>query len=135
MANASTIAAHRPASRLAGHRDGVDVGDRARAPQTRARAARRGGVAPGAEVELIARRALGRNAAIYIVRAGGQGMVLGVTDHMVTKLGDADMVDIDLADLVDENGSHWTAPDAGGSVPGSAWKTMLGQMRDRTVRR
>ena len=46
---------------------------------------------PGVQVDIVARRTLGRNASIAVVRAGNQHMVVGVTDHMITKLGDADL--------------------------------------------
>ena len=39
---------------------------------------------------------LGRNASIAVVRVGEQAMVVGVTDHQITKLADADLDEIDL---------------------------------------
>ena len=83
----------------------------------------------GPEVELLARRPLGRNASIAVVRVGDRSLVVGVTDHQVTKLGDADFTDIDL-----NEGNTWTVP-SGANSPASAWKTMLEQMRNRTARK
>jgi flagellar biosynthetic protein FliO len=85
--------------------------------------------AAGVQVELLARRPLGRNTSIAVVRIGERSMVVGITDHQVTKLDDADVNDIDL-----NAPTNWTvAP--GSNNPVSAWKTMLDQMRNRTVRR
>jgi len=91
------------------------------APAAGRRAAR------GPQVELVARRALGRSAAIAVVRVGDRSMVVGITDHQVTNLGDIELAELDL----DEG--TWTAP-SGATSPASAWKTMLEQMRNRTVR-
>jgi len=88
-------------------------------------------VTRGPDVELIARRPLGRNASIAVVRVGDRSLVVGVTDHQVTKLGDYEMTDIDL----DED-TTWTVPSgASTNSPATAWKTMLDQMRNRTARR
>jgi flagellar protein FliO/FliZ len=101
---------------------------------------RKRGLAPGSsrrnmrgvEVELLARKPLGRNASVAVIRVGERSMVIGVTDHYVTKLDDADVMEIDL-----EDGANWTAPPSGPPNPGpsSAWKMMLDQMRARTARR
>ena len=94
-----------------------------------------GGVAganrkPGVYVDVLARRTLGRNASIAIVRAGNQAMVIGVTDHMVTKLADTDLAAIELETAQ----SQWTASPQGPPGPTPSWKAMLDQMRDRTAR-
>jgi flagellar protein FliO/FliZ len=85
----------------------------------------------GPQVDLVARRALGRNAAIAVVRVGERSMVIGITDHQVTNLGEVDLTDDDL-DM--NEGNTWTVP-SGANGPASAWKTMLEQMRNRTARR
>jgi flagellar protein FliO/FliZ len=94
-----------------------------------------GGAASGARrsnvsVDIVARRTLGRNASIAIVRTGNQAMVIGVTDHMVTKLADTDLDAIEL----DNAGDQWTAPASGPTGPAPSWKAMLNQMRDKTAR-
>ena len=94
-------------------------------------AARRHG--RGVQVELLARRPLGRNASIAVVRVGERSMVVGVTDHQVTKLDDADVAEIEEINL-SKSGNTWTVPH-GDAVPTSPWKTMLDQLRDRTARR
>ena len=101
---------------------------------------KRRGIAPGpnrrqargVQVELLARRPLGRNTSIAVVRVGERALVVGVTDHNVTKLDETSVDDIDLMD----DGTTWTVPSGAGlSAPGTAWKAMLEQLRNRTVRR
>jgi flagellar biosynthetic protein FliO len=86
----------------------------------------------GPQVDLVARRALGRNAAIAVVRVGDRSMVVGITDHQVTNLGDVELLPGDNIDL--NEGNTWTVS-SGANGPASAWKTMLEQMRNRTARR
>jgi flagellar biosynthetic protein FliO len=86
----------------------------------------------GPQVDLVARRALGRNAAIAVVRVGERSLVIGITDHQVTNLGEVELTDVDNIDL--NEGNTWTVP-SGANGPASAWKTMLEQMRNRTARR
>jgi len=91
------------------------------------RAARR-----GVDVELLARKPLGRNASIAVVRAAGKAMIVGITDHQVTKLDDVEIEEIDLEDPAV---GQWTAGARGPVGSGSAWKAMLEQVRERTIRR
>jgi len=86
---------------------------------------------PGVHIDVLARRTLGRNASIAVVRAGEQALIIGITDQQVTKLGDADLSTIDLSDAE----GQWTAAPQGPDGPSPTWKTMLEQLRDRTVRR
>ncbi len=84
----------------------------------------------GAQVDLLARKPLGRNASIAVVRVGTRSIVVGVTEHQVTKLDD-----VDLTDVADEDGgTSWTVPQ-GPDGPTPAWRTMLEQLRERTTRR
>ena len=85
---------------------------------------------PGVYVDIVARRTLGRNASIAVVRTGNQAMVIGVTDHMVTKLGDTDLDAIELESAE----SQWTAAPQGPTGPSPSWKAMLDQLREKTVR-
>jgi flagellar protein FliO/FliZ len=85
---------------------------------------------PGVSVDVLARRTLGRNASIAVVRTGKQAMVIGVTDHMVTKLADTDLDEIEIQNA----GSQWTAPSQGPPGPTPSWKAMLDQLRDKTAR-
>jgi flagellar biogenesis protein FliO len=86
----------------------------------------------GAQVEVLARKPLGRNATIAIVRAGNKSMVLGVTDSTVTLLGDIDL-DEDEFEIDELEAPRTGLPSAfnGATKP---WKTMLEGLRDRTVR-
>lgn len=83
------------------------------------------------DIELLARKSLGKNAAIAIVRAGEQAMVVGITDHQITKLADTELEEIEL----DDADASWTAPEGTPAGPVSPWKTMLDQMRERSTRR
>jgi flagellar protein FliO/FliZ len=114
--------------------------------------ARRGN---GPRLDLVARRGLGRNAQVAVVRTNGRDLILGVTDHQVTLLAETEVVEIDLDDIdgVDDTdtssdgatgalagkrrGRARTAPPNGGqfATPGQAWKTMFEHLRERTVRR
>jgi flagellar protein FliO/FliZ len=86
---------------------------------------------PGVEVEVLARRTLGRNASVAVVRAAGKGMVLGVTDSQVTLLGDAEIDELEL----ETGDAQRTGVSIAGSGVTTPWKTMLEGLRDRTVRR
>jgi flagellar protein FliO/FliZ len=82
----------------------------------------------GPELELVARKPLGRNASIAVVRVGERSLVVGVTEHQVTNLGEIEEADIELY----EDNTWTVSSGANGST--SAWKTMLDQMRQRTAR-
>ena len=83
----------------------------------------------GPQIELVARRPLGRNSSIAVVRVGGHALVVGVTEHQVTNLGE---IELEEVDLIEDN--TWTVS-SGANGPATAWKTMLEQMRSRTARR
>jgi flagellar biosynthetic protein FliO len=85
----------------------------------------------GAEVEILARKPLGRNASVAIVRAGGRSMVLGVTESQVTMLGDAEITEIEIEPAE----AQWTGFPRALPGPSLPWKTMLEGLRDKTVRR
>jgi flagellar biogenesis protein FliO len=86
---------------------------------------------PGVEVEVLARKTLGRNASVAVVRAGGKGMVIGVTDHQVTLLSEAELEELEL-EIEDVQRTGVLSVGTGATTP---WKTMLEGLRDRTVRR
>ena len=93
------------------------------------------------DLELLARKNVGRHASIAVVRAAGQAMVVGITEHEITKLADADLMAIDLeaeaeVAAASEAASQGTAaPQQGFATPGQAWKAMLEHVREKTVRR
>jgi flagellar biogenesis protein FliO len=88
-----------------------------------------------ASIEVLARQPFGKGASVAVVRAGGKELVIGVTESSVTVLAEADPKA--LADNTPESSEpagHWTAQ--GGALrPNQPWKTMLEQLRERTVRR
>jgi len=81
------------------------------------------------QVEMLARRSISRNTSIAVVRVGDRSMVVGITDHQITKLDDAEVVELEPED--DTTGT--VSP--GFASPSTAWKMMLEQMRTKTVRR
>jgi len=84
-----------------------------------------------APVEVLARHGLSRGASVTVVRLGGRGLVLGVTDQHVTLLTEIDPAELDAAP--DEQPAGPAGPGIGpGTLP---WKVALEQLRDRTVRR
>jgi flagellar protein FliO/FliZ len=95
-------------------------------------AGRRAGA--GANVEVIARKPLGRNASVAVVRAGSRAMVVGVTESNVTLLGDADLDELEAeSEATEAQGTGFPRAVNGGAT--TPWKTMLESLRDRTVRR
>jgi len=103
-------------------------------------AARRGlgpgpGVRPGGSpppLEVVARRGLGRRAAVVVVRAGERHLVLGVTDTSV-RLLDELTVDPQGSPEKSDRLSGTTGP--GLTVPTPAWRALLERAREMTVRR
>jgi flagellar biosynthetic protein FliO len=91
----------------------------------------------GVQVEVLARRALGRSAQVAVVRAAGRTLVLGVTDHQVTMLTETqiDEVDLEAMQAMTAEGQRTAFPGGPSGRSGPAWKMMLDGMRDRTVRR
>jgi len=84
-------------------------------------------------LQVVARQALGRRASVSIVRAGDKALVIGVTDQQISLLAELDEVDLETP----EADTHRTgAPqDALADAPGTAWKGLLTQVRERTVRK
>lgn len=84
----------------------------------------------GLPVEVLARHTLGRRASVAIVRAGGRGLVLGITDHTVTLLAEADpdvLVPPPASDPLSEG------PRTGSTA--TPWKALLATAQARTARR
>ncbi len=93
--------------------------------------ARRG--APIVDLEVLARKQINRTASIAIVRAGSKSMVVGITDTNITMLGEAD-IDLEALELeaAEAQGTGLTIDLTRSS---QTWKTMLENLRDKTVRR
>lgn len=89
-----------------------------------------------AEIEILGRKGLGRNAQIAVVRAAGSTYVLGITEQQITLLGEGDVPEPPVAVDLETPGDRRTGFPSG--TPGgavTAWTTMLEGMRERTVRR
>jgi flagellar biosynthetic protein FliO len=87
------------------------------------------------QVEVLARKPLGRNASIAVVRAGNKSMVLGVTESHVTMLAEAELDDIEEIELQAAPAQRTGPPIAALNGGAPTWKTMLESLRDKTVRR
>ena len=85
-----------------------------------------------AEVEVLLRQPLGRRSSIGVVRAGDRALVVGITDHTITLLaeGDPDL----LVPLLPES-PRTAAPVGGSSATPPTWTSVIGALRERTVRR
>lgn len=84
----------------------------------------------GLPVEVLARHTLGRRASVAVIRAGGKGLVLGITDHTVTLLAEADPDDFELpTPPISPESSPRTGPTS------SPWKALITSVQDRTARR
>jgi flagellar protein FliO/FliZ len=103
--------------------------------------------ANGVQVELLARRSMGRNVSIAVVRVADQAMVVGITDHQVTTLAQTELDELDpraasANGLTAVNGvsgarvqeAQRTVLPTGPQGPAPTWKAMLEQLKDRTVR-
>lgn len=111
---------------------------------------RNGKARSAAMLDIVARKPLGRNAQLAVVRAGDKTLVLGITEHQITMLSESNTAWVDEVPSIDDfdvdlgpdRGSEHTietqrtgflAAAQRGTFP--TWKTMLEDVRDRTVRR
>jgi flagellar protein FliO/FliZ len=90
-----------------------------------------GGARRTGRVEVMARHGLSRASSVAVVRLGERALVLGVTEHSVTLLAEADPAEL----APQEPEAPGTASPGGFPPASSAWKAILEQLRDRTVRR
>ena len=104
-----------------------------------------------AELEVLARRPLGRSSAVAIVRAGASTVLVGVTDGQITMLLDhvdlgereeSEVVDLTRADTAPRGRAPRsdvvTTPGTAsstGTAPAQAWTAALHGLRELTVRR
>ena len=92
-----------------------------------------GGQRRAAQIELLGRHQFGRSSSIAVVRAGGKNLVVGVTEHSITLLTEADPSALE-EEVTAGPEATWTAS-MGGTRPGPTWKAFFQQLRERTVRR
>ena len=94
------------------------------------------------DLEIITRKPLGRNAQLAVVRTAGKTLVLGITEHQITMLTETeatlDLVDANSIPLDIEDNIPMEAQRTAllGTTPGSfpTWKTLIDNVRDKTVR-
>lgn len=103
-------------------------------------ARRRRGLSPRtaigqSQIELVARRGLGRSSSIAVVKFGGRHLVVGVTDAAVSVLANID--DAALGDPRQVSGELEATRTSlsRGTHPVPTRMALLDAMRDRTVRR
>ncbi len=86
-----------------------------------------------APVEVVARHSVGRRASVTLVRTGGRGLILGVTDQTVTVLAE---IDPDALVVEAPEEAPRMVPLGGVNAPAvPAWKAALDALRAKTVRR
>ncbi len=99
------------------------------------------GRGPAWDIDILARKGLGRTAQLAVVRAAGRTLVVGITEQRVTMLAEADPNTVAALTTLDEfdiegGGVQRTGSRGPGTAgTGPTWKTMIDVVRDRTVRR
>jgi flagellar protein FliO/FliZ len=112
----------------------------------------------GVPLDVVSRAPLGKHSSVAVLRVGGRGMVVGVTEHQITLLGEIELepepevTEVrETLDLQAELGSAvapvpsgrraareattTAAPALAGSVLSPAtWRDMAAVLRDRSVR-
>jgi flagellar protein FliO/FliZ len=88
------------------------------------------------ELSVVARQPLAKGATLAVVLTGGRELVLGVTEQRITLLADRDAPEEPEDDpSAFSTTTPGTAIVSGGTAAMPAWRTILDQLRDRTVRR
>ncbi len=110
-------------------------------------AKKRGLGSSGGLVEVVAHQRMGRASTVNVLRIGDRVLVVGATEQQVTLLAelDGEALEATLAERADGEGRPAlpvaSAPGrSGGALAGSvldrsAWSGLVGQLRERTVRR
>ncbi len=110
-------------------------------------AKKRGLGSSGGLVEVVAHQRMGRASTVNVLRIGDRVLVVGATEQQVTLLAelDGETVEATLAERAAGDGRPAVALPAasgrvGGALAGSvldrgAWSNLVGQLRERTVRR
>lgn len=95
-----------------------------------------------AGIEVLGRASLSKSSSVVVVRLSGRDLVLGVTPQQVNLLGEADGGVLwpvpHQAAAVEPTGAEQVEGSKGGghgsATPASAWKAVVEQLRERTVR-
>ncbi|WP_245817244.1 FliO/MopB family protein [Geodermatophilus saharensis] len=111
-------------------------------------AKKRGLGSSGGLVEVVAHQRMGRASTVNVLRIADRVLVVGATEQQVTLLAelDGEAVEATLAERAEAGAAgrppalHATPGRVGGAVAGSvldrgAWSALVGQLRERTVRR
>ena len=108
-------------------------------------ARKRGLVSSGGLVEVVAHQRMGRASTVNVLRIGDRVLVVGATEQQVTLLAELDgealgATPAERADGEDRPALTAAPGSAGGVLAGSvldrsAWTGLVGQLRERTVRR
>jgi len=115
----------------------------------------------GLPLQVIARASLGKRSSIAVISVGGRGVLVGITDHQVTLLGDVDVptgsqprsevrTKLDVPQFSDDPGAEdplheldslslarAQQPDgalAGSLLSPTTWRQSVSALRERTVR-
>ncbi|MGY6499362.1 MAG: flagellar biosynthetic protein FliO [Acidimicrobiales bacterium] len=83
------------------------------------------------KLDVLDRTQLTRNASVAVVRVGGRGLVVGITENTVTLLAEAP----ELVDRYEQDEAERTAPRTEHDAPGTTRMNFLEAMREATVRR
>ncbi len=99
-----------------------------------------------AAIQVLGRQGVGKNASVTVLRAGDKTLVIGVTDQNISLLAELDSTQ--QAELIEARveevarkelptDAQWTGFSRSLAAAGSnpAWKGLLTQVRERTVRR
>ena len=89
----------------------------------------RSGSAP--RLDVLDRTQVARNASVAVVRVGGRGFVVGITEQSVTLLAEAP----ELIDRYEQEEAERTAPPAERHAPDTARMNFFEALRESTVRR
>lgn len=83
------------------------------------------------KLDVLDRTQLTRTASVAVVRVGGRGLVVGITDNTVTLLAEAP----ELVDRYEQDEAERTAPRTEHDAPGTTRMNFVEAMREATVRR
>jgi flagellar biogenesis protein FliO len=85
----------------------------------------------GIRLDVLERTQLARNATVAVVRVGGRGLVLGITEQSVTLLAEAP----ELVVKYEQQEAERTAPPTEPGAPGTTRMNFFEALRESTVRR
>lgn len=87
--------------------------------------------AGGVRLDVLDRTQVARNATVAVVRVGGRGLVLGITEQSVTLLAEAP----ELVVRYEQQEAERTAPPTEPGAPGTTRMNFFEALRESTVRR